>query len=232
VSGLAGLLAAEFPKLPFWALRNLIVSGGDPIAALKDVTVSGRRINAFGSMTCQGQKVFGLLRPLPNATGGDDTIAALNINCADPSTQALSVTIKPGGLKLKLADNGKGADLQKGDGIFSVNWTPCAAGSYALNFSNGTSYPVTVSGLTPCISVDPSSGPPGSQATVTGTGFKGGENVVIKFDGKQVASVTADSKGAFTKKITIPNGARSGKRTISAKGNQSKLTVSVAFKVT
>ena len=231
VTGLAGLLASA-GGLDWIAIRNLLISGGDPIAALNGVTVSGRRINAFGSIQCgSGHKVFGLLRPLPAATGGTNTIAALNINCDAPAG-GMTVTVKPGGLKIALKDNGKGDDLQKNDGIYSAPWTPCEAKAYTLNFSDGSSYPVAVSGPTPCIAVDPGSGPPGSKTTVTGTGFASGESVQIKFDKKVVASVTADGSGAFSKLITIPAGAKKGAHTIRAKGDQTALAVDARFKVT
>ena len=135
-------------------------------------------------------------------------------------------------VRLALKDNGKNGDLQKNDGIYSTTWTPCAAKAYTLSVSNGSSYPVTVAGLTPCISVDPKSGLPGSQTTVTGTGFAAGEQVVIKFDKTQLAAVAADNSGAFATSVTIPNGAAAGKHTIQAKGAQSGIAVTARFRVT
>jgi hypothetical protein len=232
VAGLAGLLASAPAGFDWIAIRNLIISGGDPVAGLNGVTVSGRRINSFGSIQCgAGHKVSGLLRPLPAATGGPNTIAVLNIKCAEPAG-GLTVTIKPGGRTLTLKDDGKGSDLQKKDGIYSATWTPCAANAYTLNLSNGSSYPVTVTGLTPCVSVSPRSGPPGSKTTVTGTGFSPGEQVKIKFDDTVVATVTAGGGGGFTKSITIPGGAKAGKHAITAKGATSAIAVAATFKVT
>ena len=87
--------------------------------------------------------MFGLLRPLDTVPTGKQTIGALNIDCAKAAGK-LTVTIKPGNIKLTLKDDGKKADLRKKDGIYSVSWTPAGKGTYTLKFSNGESYKVTV----------------------------------------------------------------------------------------
>jgi subtilisin family serine protease len=145
VAGLAGLIHAYNPSLNIYQIRNLIIAGGDDITSLAGKTVSGKRIDANGSLRCQGSKVFGLLRPLETVSlaDGTQTIAALNINCAK-GAGGLSVTIKPGGVQLTLADDGAGVDLKKKDGIYSVAWDPAGSGTYTLKFSNGTSYTVVV----------------------------------------------------------------------------------------
>src|SRR5439155_12152706 len=98
---------------------------------------------------------------------GTKTVGALNMQCAAPAG-GLSVTITPGNNKLTLKDNGKGPELAGGDGIYSASWTPCATGTYTLDYSNGSTDTVTVAGLVPCVSLRPRSGPPGSTATLKG----------------------------------------------------------------
>jgi subtilisin family serine protease len=142
VTGLAGLLASA-GGLDWIAIRNLLISGGDPVASLSGLTVSGRRINAFGSIQCgSGHTVKGLLSPLATASGNKIKVAVLNIDCAAPAG-APSVTINPGSLKLQLRDNGKGPDLEKADGIYSMTWKP-APGNYTIKVAGGSTYPVTV----------------------------------------------------------------------------------------
>ena len=151
VAGLAALLHADDPTLDIYQIRNLIVSGGNDFASLAGKTVAGKSIDANGSLTCVNAKTFGLLQPLENVAPGLLTIAALSINCAgaDRSTRPLKgieVTIQPGDLHLKLRDHGKGADLERGDGIFSAFWTPPHNGAYTLSFHRyGKTYTVTVS---------------------------------------------------------------------------------------
>ena len=98
------------PSLDWWADPQPDHRGRRPVASLKGKTVSGRRINANGSMTCSGQKVFGMLSPVANTGTMKQTVAALNINCAKPAGD-VTVKITPGGTTLSLKDDGKGADL-------------------------------------------------------------------------------------------------------------------------
>ncbi len=70
---------------------------------------------------------------------------------------------------------------------------------------------------TPVITVSPTSGPPGSTATVTGTGFPPNTaSISILFDLQLVNTTSSDSTGAFSKKITISSTATVGSHTISA----------------
>jgi thermitase len=143
VAALAALIHSNDPSLNIYQIRNLIIAGGDNIASLAGATVSGKRIDAKGSLTCSSSTVTGLLRPLENESAGKLTIAALNIDC-DHAAGGMSVKITPGHVKLKLSDNGMGADLRSQDGIYSRFWhaTP---GTYQLKLSNGSTYKVTVS---------------------------------------------------------------------------------------
>jgi subtilisin family serine protease len=148
VAGLAALLKAQDQTRDWRALRNLILTGGDPVVGLAGKTVTGRRLNAANAVNCTDRKLFGVLRPLPSvAAQSDNVIAAFNVKCADPAPVKLNVTITPGGTQLRLKDNGLGADLAAADGIFSVRWRPPAVASnttYTLTFSNGQTTTVVV----------------------------------------------------------------------------------------
>ena len=229
VAGLAGLLHSFDGSLKWWQIRNLIVAGGDPVASMKDKTVSGRRLNANGSMTCSGQKVFGMLDPVANTGAMKQAVEALNINCAKPAG-AMSVTITPGSTTLSLKDNGKGADLVAGDGIYAAWWSPaCDAGATTFTFDNGKSYPVNVAA---CAKANPTSGPPGTSVKVTGTGYQSGEVVDVFFDEKMVATVNADTSGKVSTTIKVPNGADAGKHLITVSGQSTGLAATAKFKVT
>ncbi|HEX9411227.1 MAG TPA: S8 family peptidase [Actinomycetota bacterium] len=231
VAGLAGLLEAFNPSLDWRALKNLILAGGEVKPSMQGITVTDRRMNAYGSMTCSNVPVFGPLRPLPNATGGTQPLSALNINCAAPGG-GLTVTVTPGGNTFTLSDNGKKADIAAGDGIYSSLWTPCATGTYTFSYSNGSTDSATVTGLVPCIRLQPSSGPPGSTTTVKGRGFSPNESVTIMFDTGVVGTTTANGTGSISKVITIPPGARRGQHTVTATGATSNLPTQGPFKVT
>lgn len=64
VTGLAALLKAQDPSRDWGAIKNLILSGGDLIESLAETTITGRRLNAYGSMTCSGSVVLSRLRPI------------------------------------------------------------------------------------------------------------------------------------------------------------------------
>lgn len=155
VAGLAALIHANDPLLSIYQIRNLIVSAGNDFGSLAGKTVSGKSIDANGSLTCTKSKLFGLLQPLENVSPGQLTIAALSIKCASANTggrrlRGIKVTIEPGDLQMTLHDRGRGADLKAGDGIFSSFWTPAGSGTYTLDFPHfGASYSVTVSGSSP-----------------------------------------------------------------------------------
>ncbi len=68
VAGLVGLLYARFPFLnpvTDWMLvRNRILAGGDLDQFLAGRTMTGRRLNAFGAVTCSNSTVLARVRPL------------------------------------------------------------------------------------------------------------------------------------------------------------------------
>ncbi len=229
VAGLAALLHASDAKLDWWSIRNLIVAGGDKVASVQDKTVSGRRISASGSMSCSGQKVFGMLSPVANTGTMTQTVSALNINCAKPAG-AVKVTINPGKTTLSLKDDGKGSDLVAKDGIYAADWTPsCGAGAFTFKFSTGDSYPVNVSA---CVTLSKKSGPAGTSVKVTGSGYTAGEVVDIFFDQKLMDTVDADSKGKVSDTMTVPKGTKKGNHVVTVSGQTSGLTATAAFKVT
>ncbi len=216
VAGLAALLKAWNPSLDWIAIRNLILAGGDPTSALSTKTFTGRRLNAYGSLTCSGTAIQAPLRPLANTTGGQPALIGYeNIDCADP-LGGTTVTINPGGTILQLGDAGLLGDQVANDGIATIKWSPCSTGTYTMTFSTGGSLTTTVTGSTPCISLSAKSGPPGTRVKVQGTGFAPHERVRITFDGRGIGKATADATGAIRARVTIPSAATSGQHEIDA----------------
>ncbi len=147
VTGVAALLKAQDPARDFKAIRNLLLTGGDPLTAL-DKTIAQRRLNALGSLTCSNSVVYAPLGPsarVMTTTGRGVTFTALHINCALPNG-GTEVTITPGGNKVTLVDDGQNGDQDANDGIYSGTWIPPAPGVYTFTFASGE---------TGIISVDP-----------------------------------------------------------------------------
>jgi subtilisin family serine protease len=199
VTGVAALLAAQNPSRDWRAIKNLIVAGGDAVPALTG-TISGKRLNAYGAMTCSNSVVAKRLQPtldtLAGSVGQPITLAALNINCAQPAGQ-VAVTVSPGGQQITLTDNGTAPDQAAGDGIYTGTWTPSALGDYVLSFSTGGAVQVTV------LNNYALGGTPYSYQTITGTNLNLGDD--------DLATVTSPfpvqfGGGSFTQLYVSSNG--------------------------
>lgn len=144
VTGVVGLIHARFPGSDWRAVKNLILAGGDPNSSLAE-TVSGRRLNAYGALTCNNSIVLARLQPLLSTVvapvGVPVTLSALHINCANPNGNVV-VSIAETGEKITLLDNGLGNDQVANDGIYTGNWTPSHGGKYTLSLANGDTFVV------------------------------------------------------------------------------------------
>jgi uncharacterized protein (TIGR03437 family) len=139
VTGVAALLKAQDPGRDWKAIKNLILAGGDNNTDLTN-TITQKRINAFGAMTCSNSIVLSRLQPIPNfvnaTLGRPVNLAVLHINCAAPNG-AVDVTVNPGGVLITLSDDGVGPDQEAGDGIYSGQWTPSVQQPTTLTFPGG-----------------------------------------------------------------------------------------------
>jgi len=151
VTGLAALIKAQFPSFTWYQIRNRILATGDVTTGMQNVTISDRRINAYGALTCNNVPFFGIWRPFATASW-PMLIAVYWVNCENPAGP-ISVTITPGGTVLDLLDDGNEAvsgDIYAGDGVYSAIWTGpadiCVVGTFTLTFSNGQSTTVQVGG--------------------------------------------------------------------------------------
>src|SRR5213594_5069122 len=112
VTGVAALLAAQDPTRDWRAIKNLILAGGDTLPSLVN-TITQKRLNARGALTCSDSTVLSRLTPVGNAISGSVgtpiDLAVLHINCAQPNGE-VSVTVDPGGQIVSLVDDGLGPD--------------------------------------------------------------------------------------------------------------------------
>jgi hypothetical protein len=117
------------------------------------MTITGKRLNAFGSLTCSDKPVFSPLRiPYSIPIGVPVTLSALSINCASP-IGTVTVTTAAGD-SLTLHDDGIAPDLAAGDGIFTGTWTPTRVGE-RLDFTFFSSFGTkTETVFTPPMSMD------------------------------------------------------------------------------
>ena len=136
VTGVAALLMARSLEQNFgwdWkAIKNRILAGSENIASMASATITGKRLNAYGALTCSNSVVLARLRPTLNtvvgSVGTPINLDALHIKCALPNG-TVAVTVNPGGQVVTLQD-------VEGDGIYTGQWTPQAVGNYTLTFPN------------------------------------------------------------------------------------------------
>jgi hypothetical protein len=146
VTGVAALLAAQNPSLDWRAIKNLLLASGDSDAALSN-SITGKRLNAYGAMTCSNHPIYSRLQPalalIAGSVGQPIVLSALNINCSQPAGN-VQVTVSPGNQTIPLLDDGSAVDLAAGDGVYSASWTPPALGTYTLTFPGGDVIQVSV----------------------------------------------------------------------------------------
>ena len=157
VSGVAALLKAQDSNRDWRTIKNLILAGGDTVSSMAN-TITGKRINANGAMTCSNKVIQARLQPIANtisaSPGVPVNLGFQNINCANPNGN-IPVSVSPGNSTVTLLDDGAGADQAAADGIYSGQWTPSAVGTYTLTFPGNDKVTVTVAD--PTVNVTPSS---------------------------------------------------------------------------
>ena len=145
VTGVAALLAAQNPARDWKTIRNLILAGGAATSALNGKSVTGRRLDAYGAITCSGSTATAWLQPRSTSAmvsiGGSLLLAALNINCGSPNGDVL-ISVSPGSGTATLHDDGSNGDQVAGDGIYTGHWTPPAEGTYTLTLPGGSAITV------------------------------------------------------------------------------------------
>lgn len=134
VSGVAALLKAANPGRGWIEIRNLILSGGDAVASLDGKTVTGRRISAYGSLTCVDRHILSALEyPSSILIGTPVQLSALSITCGSAAGPVTVSTLE--GERFILRDDGIFPDIAAGDGVFTARWTPSGETS-VLTFSS------------------------------------------------------------------------------------------------
>jgi subtilisin family serine protease len=176
VAGVTALLKASNPTLDWRAIKNLILAGGDNVSSLAGKTVTEKRLNANGSLTCTNSVVSSRLQPVGDQTttavGDPLALAALNINCAQPNGE-MQVSVNGGESVVTLQDVGSGSDQAEGDGIYSGQFIASALGTYTLGFPGGDTVTVNTVRNYQYVQV------PFNYEEITGTNWNLGDDVSV-----------------------------------------------------
>jgi len=203
VTGVAALLRAANPAADWRSIRNLILAGGDDLPELGR-TVTGKRLNAFGALTCEASAVRSRLAPggraIVAAIGENIPLSFLGIECSAPG-EAPVVALDPGSVPIPMQDDGILPDEAEGDGVFSGMWAPDAAGDYELVFPGDDRVAVRVleSEVPPHFSSTSYRGLPGltMEAMAIGDISSDGLNDVVVTTGSFNVNVPSDTLTVF-----------------------------------
>jgi hypothetical protein len=148
-------------------------------------------------------------------TGAVGTAVRLPIQASDSDGGALSYSASglPPGLSIDTATGViAGTPTTTGASSVTVTATDVNGGSASTTFQ------WTIVARTPGISLQPSSGPPGSSVAISGTGFFPGSTVDVYFGAASspTASFTADPSGNITGMLAIPSSLPKGPQSVQA----------------
>jgi hypothetical protein len=191
----------------------------------------------------------GAATPTPTVPANASPTATLQ---AGPSLMLASTSGLPGSTV-----TANGAGFQPGETVdVSFNGQPVgtptvnSSGTFSLAFTVPNSPPgqyavvakgrasgaaptaaFTINQGSAALSFNPPQAAPGTQLTVTGTGFRPGETVTLTFNGPTVGTETVDTNGKVTFTFSVPPTLAPGQYGATATGETSGLTVNSTFTV-
>ncbi|HWN66013.1 MAG TPA: PKD domain-containing protein, partial [Haliangium sp.] len=171
-AGLVALLKAANPARTSAQIKNLILTGGNPTPGTDGTTLTGRRINAFGSLTCTNSVLNNRFAPASDnvivGLGTPVSLGVLSINCERPNPASITVRVVETGQIIPLLD-------PAASGEFRGQFLPFDLGSFTLEFRSGATVIDTV-----IVNVIGNYDPPrlvdGDCRTITGTSLSLGDD--------------------------------------------------------
>ena len=137
VAGAAALLKEQNQSRSALQLKRLIVSYSDPIDSLKNITLSGNRLNVASLVTCPANNIK-ILKDAPDSNfvgfTGELLVARIHVHdCGNAVDNAdIRIEFDNGENDLILNDAGIDGDELPGDGIYSTEWRPVYSGEVTL----------------------------------------------------------------------------------------------------
>jgi hypothetical protein len=129
-----------------------------------------------------------------------------------------------------------GSPTVNGQGTWSLafsvpNFAPGQYGLLAKGRAMGdsASSSFTINQGAATLNFNPTQAAPGTQITVTGTGFRAGEAVTLSFNGPTVGTATADTGGNVSWTFTVPANLAAGQFGVTATGQTSGVVVNTTY---
>lgn len=140
MSRAAALVLSRFPGLPLAELRQRILAGAVPVAALRGKTVTGGRLNAYHALSSTPDGVLEV-----SVAPADGTLVApgstfpvfVRVHDIAPVTNAnVTLLTTSASSPIELRNNGIAPDATAGDGVYSANVTaPSGVAELTLKFA-------------------------------------------------------------------------------------------------
>jgi serine protease len=223
VTGLVALLKAADPARSAAQIKNLILTGGDVTPATDTEVLTGRRINAFGSLTCQDRVLNNRFAPTSNTvvvgTGTVVPLGILSINCDQPNPAAMTVRVAETGQTIPLTD-------ATGSGEFTGQFVPLLIGASTLEFRQGTTVISTVT-VNAIGNYDPPRKIPAECRTITGTDIPLGDDTAASVASPFPIQFAGATPG-FSSVFVGSNGVLSFSRAVTSLSNTALPNTSVA----
>jgi len=139
VAGVAALIWSAFPNASLSEVRQRLLVGVVPLAALNGQTVTGGRLNALNALNAGAD---GTLELAATAEGGLQVIPGAHVTVRVQVTDLTPVnnavvtgSLSPGG-NVTFVNNGVAPDVTANDNIYSATFTvPGGGGSFSLNMN-------------------------------------------------------------------------------------------------
>lgn len=201
--------------------ETLTITGkGLPAESRISVRLDDREIKA---LTADSKGSFHCQTAVPACKGGKHVLST------EPASGSITLEVLPhftmnldsGNVGAQVEVSGTGFDPGKrvsikydGGEVSAVNVDHDGnlRGSFAIPSSAAGPHRITTEPVSndltftvlPCISTQPTAGKVGAEIVLTASGFPAGERTVIKFDGKEVKTVTANNLGGFNASFPAP----------------------------
>lgn len=139
VSGVAALVMSHFPGISLSELRQRILQGAVPVAALTSFTQTGGRLNALNALTIAQDNVLEVTVTSPQGTtvaAGSVVSVFVKVTDLNDVVNATVIGSTPEEAGINFENNGSPPDVTANDGVYTANvQVPSIGSSFTLSLS-------------------------------------------------------------------------------------------------